>query len=109
MVNRDFVEKKYGEKIRDIYEEKADYAISRITNIINEFLKQYGEGDFSIFSVAGRTEICGNHTDHNFGCVTCASVDLDIVAIARKIDGEKVYFKSKGFPEVVADISNDAL
>ena len=107
MITLEQVEKKYGKAIKDIYLDKSEYTKTRIMNIVNEFIKLYGEGEYSIFSVAGRTEVCGNHTDHNYGCVACASIDLDIIAVARKIEGNQVHFKSKGFPEVVADISND--
>lgn len=107
MITLEQVEKKYGERINDIYASKADYAKKRITGIINRFLEIYGEGEYSVFSVAGRTEICGNHTDHNYGCVACASVDLDIVAVARKTDDQTVRFSGKGFPEDIVDISDD--
>ena len=50
----------------------------------DEFESIFGEADeLSVFSVAGRSEICGNHTDHNYGKVLAASIDLDIIAIVK--------------------------
>ena len=51
------------------------------------------------FSAPGRTEICGNHTDHNNGKVFAASVNLDIIAAAEPIAENVIVIKSEGFPE----------
>ena len=37
----------------------------RYIDVLNRYVKRFGEGDLHIFSSPGRTEICGNHTDHN--------------------------------------------
>ena len=73
----------------------------RYLTAADEFLALYGDGDVSLYSVGGRSEICGNHTDHNHGCVVAASVNLDILAIAKKTDGGVIRIKSEGFPEDV--------
>lgn len=71
----------------------------RYTEAIKEFASLYGEArDVKLFSVPGRSEISGNHTDHNRGCVIAAAVDLDIIAVASKNDTGMVTVKSKGFP-----------
>lgn len=70
-----------------------------------EFEKLYGDGDVSVYSVGGRSEISGNHTDHNFGRVIAASVNLDILAIAKKTEGGTIRIKSEGFPEDVVEFS----
>ena len=71
----------------------------RIKNAIESFTAIYGEQDYSVFSVSGRSEICGNHTDHNRGEVLAASVSLDIIAVAAPTDDGTVYVKSEGFSE----------
>ena len=48
--------------------------------------KELANKDFTIFSNPGRTELAGNHTDHNHGCVLAASVQLDLLAFAFKRD-----------------------
>ncbi len=58
----------------------------------------------AILSVSGRSELSGNHTDHNHGKVIAASVDLDIVAVAAPMEGNVIRLKSEGFPEDVVDI-----
>lgn len=58
-----------------------------------------------IFTAAGRTELGGNHTDHNCGKVLAASVQLDAVAAVMPRSDKKVFFRSTGFPDVVIDIS----
>ena len=78
----------------------------RYENAIKAFAELYGaDREIDLFSVAGRSELSGNHTDHNFGCVVAASIDLDIIAVAAKNDSTVVRVKSEGFPEDVVDIA----
>lgn len=66
------------------------------------FEAKYGERDGAvILSVSGRSELSGNHTDHNRGRVIAASVNLDIVAIAAPIGGSEIRLTSEGFGEDV--------
>lgn len=63
--------------------------------------------DVELFSAPGRTELGGNHTDHQHGCVVAASVDLDVVAAAG-VNGEQVIrILSEGYPMV--QVSLDSL
>lgn len=81
------------------------YQKSRYEKAIKEFAVLYGENrDVSVFSVGGRSEISGNHTDHNHGMVIAAAVDLDIIAVAATSAGCVVRVKSEGFEEDVVDI-----
>jgi galactokinase len=74
-------------------------ARERIKKAVESFTSLYGEQDFSVFSVSGRSEISGNHTDHNRGEVLAASVSLDIIAVAAPTDDGCVYVKSEGFSQ----------
>ena len=48
-----------------------------ILDVINGFEETFGkDGDIALFSAPGRTEIGGNHTDHQHGCVLAGSVNL---------------------------------
>ncbi len=79
---------------------------ARYNAAFDEFASIFGEADkLSVFSVAGRSEICGNHTDHNHGKVLAASIDLDIIAIVKATDDGKIVLKSAGFPEDVVSIT----
>lgn len=69
----------------------------RFAKAIDSFIELYGDTEASVFSVGGRTEVSGNHTDHNCGKVLAAAIDLDIIAIAAKTDNGTVTVKSEGF------------
>ena len=78
----------------------------RYLRAIDEFEKLYGTMEnVEIFSVSGRSELSGNHTDHNYGRVIAASIDLDIIAVAAKLDGSVIKVKSEGFGEDAVDFA----
>lgn len=96
------------EKLKAVY--VTDYAVEaqkpRYVRLLNEFIKLFGEDrDVIITSAPGRTEVCGNHTDHNNGKVLAASVNLDAVAVAAKNDEGIVRVKSDGHAMNVVDVS----
>ena len=70
--------------------------------LCDSFSARFGEDrDVYLLSVGGRTEVSGNHTDHNKGKVMAAAVNLELVAVAAKRDDGVVCVKSEGFPEDV--------
>ena len=72
---------------------------ARYCNAADAFNSVYGDMDgVRLFSVGGRSEISGNHTDHNYGRVIAASVNLDILAVVAPTDDGIVRIKSEGFP-----------
>ena len=80
-------------------------AKERYIKAIGEFVELYGsDREINLFSVAGRSELSGNHTDHNKGCVVAASISLDIIAVASATDDGIVRVKSEGFDEDVVNI-----
>lgn len=62
-----------------------------------EFFGNNGEREVSLFSAPGRSEIGGNHTDHNHGLVLAAGISLDAIAVASKNDEGIVRVKSAGY------------
>jgi len=63
--------------------------------------------EVALFSAPGRTEIGGNHTDHNHGCVLAASVNLDVIAVAAKNNGGSIRVKSQGHDwDIIEDCEN---
>ena len=83
-----------------------EIAKQRYIKAISEFCALYGEDrELNLFSVAGRSELSGNHTDHNKGCVVAASISLDIIAVASPTDDGIVRVKSEGFPEDIVNIN----
>ena len=68
---------------------------------IDRFTELYGERDVYVLSVPGRSELLGNHTDHNRGMVLAGAIDRDIIAIAAKNDTGTVNLTSEGYPRDV--------
>ena len=77
---------------------------ARYARLLDGFLAVYGDREAALFSVPGRTEVSGNHTDHQHGRVLAAAVDIDIIAAASPTDEGVVRLKSEGYPEDVTDI-----
>ena len=76
-------------------------ALSRYTDLIDEFEKKYGTNrTVRLYSAPGRTEIGGNHTDHNNGVVMAAAVNLDVVAVVSPNEDNVVRVKSYGFDKI---------
>ena len=63
-------------------------------------------GDIRLFSAPGRTEVGGNHTDHQHGSVLAGSVDLDVIAVVSQNEDGIIRIKSEGYPEDVVDIND---
>ncbi|MCQ2431507.1 MAG: galactokinase [Clostridia bacterium] len=89
--------------------DKLDFQRARYAKAVKAFAELYGEKEVNVFTVAGRSEISGNHTDHNYGCVIAASIDLDIIAVAAKTEGNEIRIKSEGFPEDVVDSADETI
>ena len=82
----------------------------RFSNMIGGFISLFGDKDAVLLSVPGRSEISGNHTDHNRGCVLAGAIDRDVIAVAARTDDGVVRFFSEGYPmsEVEIDKAADA-
>ena len=88
----------YGVEPGRLTAEKRRYA-----TLLDRFTAAFpGGGEVEIFSSPGRTEVGGNHTDHNGGRVLAAAVDLDILAVAAKRDEQVIHVVSEGYrPDTV--------
>ena len=106
-LKKDFQQGKYTELLRDIYidEEVLEYQRTRYIKAIESFEELFGEKEVSIYSAPGRSEIGGNHTDHQYGRVLAASINLDAIAIvAKKETG--ITLKSEGYPIINVDLTD---
>ena len=63
-------------------------------------------GELRVFSVPGRTELGGNHTDHNRGKVLAASIHLDAVAVVTPMQDRQVILRSTGYRDLKVDLSD---
>jgi len=68
----------------------------------------FAQGGFRLFSAPGRTELGGNHTDHNRGRVLAASVQLDAVALVAGRNDDRVFLRSAGFPDTLVNLRDGA-
>lgn len=71
--------------------------IERYQSLVRNFQKKFPEDDVMLFSAPGRTEISGNHTDHNHGKVLAGSINLDCVGAAAKNNSSKVNIISETY------------
>ena len=86
-----------------ISEDRIPAQRERAVRCADLFAEKYGDGDVSLLSVGGRSEISGNHTDHNYGRVIAASISLDVLAVAAKREDGTVRVQSEGFPEDIVE------
>ena len=86
--------------------EQLEYQRSRYANAIMKFEEYYGNGDIKIFSAPGRSEIGGNHTDHQNGKVLACAINMDAIGIVEKVQDEEVKIISDGSEEIVVDITD---
>lgn len=86
----------------------VDGARSRLRSLILAATAAFPEtaADLRLFSAPGRTELGGNHTDHNRGKVLAASIQLDALACVSPRTDDTVVFRSSGYPDVVVDLSD---
>lgn len=91
-----------------LYMSKEEVAIQRVRYIaaINQFEALYGVRDIEIYSAPGRTEVGGNHTDHQRGKVLAASINLDAIAIISKSKGKLARIQSEGYPFCEIDLND---
>lgn len=80
----------------------------RAEHIIHSFSERYPEHTHlaALFSAPGRTEIGGNHTDHQHGCVLCASVDMDMLACAAPNGENLIRVFSEGYGELSVELDD---
>ena len=81
----------------------------RYTDAAARFAELFGTAHETIFSAPGRSEICGNHTDHNMGKAVGGSVTLDILAFVSPRNDSMIRILADGFPPVEVDVSDTAL
>ena len=80
---------------------------SRYVHAIKKFEELFpGYNEISIFSAPGRTEICGNHTDHQQGCVLAAAINLDAIAVVAFHNENVIRLQSVGYDQILMDLDN---
>lgn len=98
----------FDQKLGEIYGTEENVLAAQRTRYqtaVSKYEELFGEGDIEIYSAPGRTEICGNHTDHQHGTVLAASINLDAIAIVGAGNGNNVDFVSEGYSPIRFDVN----
>lgn len=97
----------YDELLKKIYvRDDVRTQAERLTALVRRYEACFGEAETALFSAPGRTELGGNHTDHQHGCVLAASVNVDMAACAAPNGTDQIHIYSEGFPEETIDIGD---
>ena len=90
-------------------EKIIEHQKNRYKEMLEKFRELFPQntGKIQFFSTSGRTEVGGNHTDHNHGRVLAAGVNLDAVAAAAKTDDSLITVYSKGYKDAFVVDTND--
>lgn len=90
---------KIDNTLKSLYVDESLVAIqkNRYRKALQTYMQYFTNKDVSIYSAPGRTEVGGNHTDHQHGCVLAAAVNLDTLAIVAKRDDDIIHVVSEGF------------
>lgn len=93
----------FDNKLTELYVDlnRIPYEKERYRKAIDSYKTFFGEGEIEIFSAPGRSEIGGNHTDHQHGEVLAASINNDAIAVARKLDEPIVKVMSDGYSGMI--------
>ena len=78
----------------------------RYVDLLNKFETTYNGTDVELFSSPGRTEVGGNHTDHQLGRVLAGAVNIDNIAVAARNKSEIIKISSAGYPEFEVDLND---
>jgi galactokinase len=109
MIKKDILERLYGA-------DRIELEYQRYNSLAEGMSPQAGfpaefapaAGTLRLFSAPGRTELGGNHTDHNRGMVLAAAIQMDAVAVAAPRSDQTVFLRSAGFPDVIVKLDDAA-
>ena len=106
LIKNDIFNKKYDGVLACLYSD-VESARTRYISALDEFQRLFGDDrEVRIFSAPGRTEIGGNHTDHQHGRVLAAGIELDVIAIVSENNDNKIKIKSKGYDYEEVDLTD---
>ena len=104
MKKNDVLTNEFLERLSVVYGDEAKLQQERFYNLAETFEKDFaGCDDMRFFSAPGRTEVGGNHTDHNNGKVLAAAVNLDAIAAVSKRDDGIICVNSAGYTPITVD------
>ena len=88
ILKEELLQGNYEELFREIYQDdsEAKRQNARYAQAVEKFEELFGEKQVEIYSAPGRSEVGGNHTDHQHGMVLATSINLDAVAVVSPVD-----------------------
>ena len=99
----------YRERLRPAYGRQVEQGERRLLELTDLFQREFAAGDdtpVALYSAAGRTELGGNHTDHQRGRVLTASISLDTIACVARRQDRLVRHQSLGHELVTVDLDD---
>ncbi len=110
LVIQDIQNNVYNDTLLDVYMDlqQLEHQKTRYIQAIEKFIDLYGDQEITIYSTPGRSEVCGNHTDHQHGEVLAAAINLDIIAVVAK-DDTKIKILSDDYDIAAIDINDITL
>ncbi len=104
MKKNDILTDSFKKRLVSVYGDEADLQAKRFLSLAESFEADFcNDADIRFFSAPGRTEVGGNHTDHNNGKVLAAAINLDAVAAVAPRDDGIICVHSEGYPEISVD------
>lgn len=99
---------KWDGLLLDIYEDSTliPYQRERYINLLKLYEKTFKTDDVAVYSAPGRSEVCGNHTDHQKGEVLATSINLDAIAVVSKNNEDVIRLVSDGYPMITVDLKD---
>ncbi|NBI62085.1 galactokinase [Clostridiales bacterium] len=95
----------YDPRLRKLYvSDHVSRQAQRLVELVDRYEACFGAGAVALFSAPGRTELGGNHTDHQHGRVLAASVNVDMIACAAPNGTDQIQVHSDGFPDEAISI-----
>lgn len=107
---KEFSQGVYRDLLKDIYVDDSvlKYQTDRYIKALQQYEEIFGEEEVEIYSAPGRSEVGGNHTDHQYGKVLATSINLDAIAVAAKTEDNRITVASDGYEQMEVDL-NDLL
>lgn len=101
-------EGKLNQRFTELYMDETclAYQKNRYLKAVEKYETIFGAEEISLFSAPGRSEISGNHTDHQRGKVLAASVNIDVIAVVGKTEDNAIRIVSEGF-DMITILLND--
>ena len=105
---RDFEAGKYDTRLAKLYadDSQVEYQRDRYVKTLTAYRKYFDEDAVSLYSAPGRTELGGNHTDHQRGEVLAAAINRDAIAAAAAVPEPAVTIVSEGYEKLTVSLQN---